>query len=150
MTVMAIDKIMHILVKPALPLKFSVTQVQFIKYLLVGGIAFIADFGCLYLLKEYAKINYLIAATLGFCVGLAINYSLSILYVFEQRTISNKYIEFLIFGTIGIIGVFLNVAIIFLLTEYLHVFYLHSKIAATIFVFLFNFGVRKICLFSSG
>jgi putative flippase GtrA len=128
--------------------KSSNAQSQFIRYFMVGGIAFIADFGALFLLKEWGELNYLLSATLAFIVGIAINYQLSIHWVFDQRAISNNYIEFLIFTFIGILGILLNLGIIFFLTEQLNIFYLHSKLTATAIIFLFNFSTRKIYLFT--
>lgn len=125
------------------------TQSQFIRYLMVGGFAFIADFGTLYLLKEWGGFNYLLSATFAFIIGIAINYQLSIHWVFDQRAISNNIIEFLIFAFIGIIGILLNLGIIFVLTEQFNIFYLHSKLTATAIIFLFNFSARKIFLFTN-
>lgn len=140
---------MRMLNKPLTFHKPGNTQSQFIRYFIVGGIAFIADFSALFLLTEWVGLNYLLSATLAFIIGIIINYQLSICWVFDQRAISNKYIEFLIFAFIGVIGVFLNLGIIFFLTEKLNVFYLHSKLVATVIIFLFNFGARKIYLFTN-
>lgn len=129
--------------------KSSNTNSQFIRYFIVGGIAFIADFSVLFLLKECGGINYLLSATLAFVVGIIINYILSIYWVFDQRAISNNYIEFLIFTFIGVISVFVNLGIISYLTEQLNIFYLHSKLTATVIIFLFNFSARKIYLFTN-
>jgi putative flippase GtrA len=123
-------------------------QTQFIRYFMVGGIAFIADFGALFLLKEWGGLNYLLSATLAFIVGIIINYQLSIHWVFDQRAISNKSIEFLIFSFIGIIGILFNLGIIYFLTDQLEVFYLHSKLVAAAIIFVFNFGARKIYVFT--
>ena len=140
---------MALLRKPITLATSGKTLSQFIRYFIVGGIAFIADFGALFLLKEWGGLNYLLSATLAFIMGIIINYQLSIHWVFDQRAISNHYIEFLIFTVIGVIGVFLNLGIIFCLTEQFDVFYLHSKLMATAIIFLFNFGARKIYLFTN-
>ena len=137
-----------ILIKPITQRKFSKTHTQFIRYTIVGGVAFIADFGSLYVMKEWGGLNYLLAATLAFLLGLLINYQLSIFWVFDQRAVDNKYIEFLIFSVIGILGVFLNLGIILLLTEKLEFFYLYSKLIATAIILIFNFSTRKIYLFT--
>jgi putative flippase GtrA len=129
--------------------KTSNTQSQFIRYFIVGGIAFIADFSALLLLKEWGELNYLLSATFAFIIGIVINYLLSIYWVFDQRAFSNIYAEFLMFAFIGALGVILNLGIIFCLTEQFNVFYLHSKLAATAIIFLFNFSVRKIYLFTN-
>ncbi|WP_024298382.1 GtrA family protein [Methylomicrobium lacus] len=121
---------------------------QFICYFIVGGVAFSADFSMLFLLKEFAGFYYVVAASCGFGVGVLINYLLSVYWVFDYRAVDNRYVEFLLFGLIGVIGLILNAAIIYLLTEKMAVFYLYSKIIATAVIFLFNFTARKILLFT--
>ncbi|MDE6493657.1 MAG: GtrA family protein [Bacteroidales bacterium] len=80
------------------------TLVQFFRYVFVGGTAFVADFGSLYLLTEYIGLHYLLSATIAFVIGLAVNYFLSTLWVFQARNVSNPYMEFLFFALIGVVG----------------------------------------------
>ena len=123
-------------------------QNQFLRYFLVGGIAFIADISMLYLLTEFANCYYLLAAGFAFLLGLTINYLLSIYWVFDYRSINNRTLEFLIFTAIGLVGLVMNEVILFVLTEYLAVYYVFSKVFSTSVIFIFNFGMRKIMLFS--
>ena len=125
------------------------TLIQLFRYTFVGGIAFVVDFGSLFLLTEFAGVHYLVSAAISFLFGLATNYLLSILWVFNTRSISNRYHEFIIFGIIGIIGLGLNELIIWRFTEYLHFHYLISKIISAIVVYLWNFFARKNLLFRS-
>ncbi|MCD6109251.1 GtrA family protein [bacterium] len=90
---------------------------QLIRYTFAGGLAFIVDFGGLYILTEFAHIHYLISAAISFIFGLSVNYFISIKWVFDKRSISNKKIEFFIFGAIGIFGLGMNEFIIWLFTE---------------------------------
>lgn len=121
--------------------------VQLFRYLFVGGFAFVFDFGILYILTEYFQVYYLFSAAISFIIGLSINYVLSILWVFEKRTIKNYYLELFIFSFIGVVGLFLNEVILWFFTEKVGAYYLISKILATIIVLLWNFLVRKFVLF---
>ena len=60
------------------------TVVQLFRYTFVGGVAFIFDFGSLFILTEYIKIYYLVSAAIAFIIGLTINYLLSISWVFSN------------------------------------------------------------------
>ena len=128
--------------------KSSCIKIQFFRALIVGGIAFLGDFMALYGFTEWAQINYLYSACLGFVLGVFINYLLSIYWVFPARRVKNHYMEFLLFVIIGLMGISLNLAILYGLTEELQIYYLYSKIIATVVIFIFNFGVRKIYLFT--
>ncbi len=128
--------------------KSSCIKTQFFRALIVGGIAFLGDFMALYGFTEWGQINYLYSACLGFVIGVFINYQLSIHWVFPARRVKNHYLEFLLFVIIGLMGICLNLAILYELTEEIHIYYLYSKIIATVVIFIFNFGVRKIYLFT--
>jgi putative flippase GtrA len=123
------------------------TFVQLFRYTFVGGTAFIVDFGLLFVLTDFVNIHYLISAAISFLLGLATNYWLSIIWVFNKRILTNKSLEFGIFAFIGIMGLGFNELFIWFFTEYVHFHYLLSKIVSTVFVFLWNFIVRKFILF---
>jgi putative flippase GtrA len=119
------------------------TAIQLFRYTFVGGLAFLVDFGSLFLLTEFAG-----SAAIAFLLGLATNYVLSITWVFNRRRVSSRWLEFTIFGIIGIIGLGLNELIIWQATETLKLHYLVSKLIATATVYLWNFFARKYTLFS--
>jgi putative flippase GtrA len=121
---------------------------QFISYVGVGGTAFAVDFGCLFVLTSLAGMHYLVSATLAFLLGLATNYLLCILWVFDYRRMSNRLHEFTVFGAIGIAGLILNNITLYLLTDLVGIHYLVSKAIAAAFILVFNFSLRRWMLFS--
>lgn len=126
-----------------------VLAVQFLRYLTVGGVAFVADFSTLYALTEFANLHYLASATIGFLLGLLINYGLSVRWIFPVRTYrARARVEFILFAVVGIVGLALNNLCIFVLAEIVNLHYLHAKLIATSLVLLFNFGLRRRLLFT--
>ena len=123
------------------------TFIQLFRYGFVGGLAFLVDYGTLVLLTEFAGLHYLLAATISFILGLISNYLLSITWVFNQHKLNNRWVEFLLFAFIGVVGFGLNDAIMFLCTERCGIHYTLSKIIATAIVFFWNFLARKLILF---
>lgn len=121
--------------------------VQLFRYTFVGGIAFVVDFGLLFLLTAYAGLHYQWSAAISFIAGLAVNYMISITWVFNADEGSrNRLYEFLMFAVVGVIGLGLNALIIYVFTELVGVYYLISKIISTIIVFLWNFLGRRYLL----
>ena len=123
---------------------------QLARYSLVGGIAFIVDFGlfalCLYALEWH----YLLANLMGLTAGLTLNYALSIKWVFsdcKRRLENRKLAEFSVFAIVGIIGVGINELLMLLLVDFSNVQELFSKMIAAIIVLLWNFCGRKLILF---
>lgn len=133
--------------------------VQFFRYFIVGGLAFIVDFGILLFLTffPFFRKYYILSASISFLCGLITNYLISIFWVFTNRTINKFYNEFIIFSLIGIIGLGLNSLLIWIFTEFIFnsMFYINdiqiriitSKILTAILVFLWNFFARKLILF---
>lgn len=128
--------------------KVTDTGRQLFRYMLTGGVAFLADLGTLYACTEYLKMHYLVSTAAGFCTGLIINYVLSINWVFSGRKMKNRYAEFTIFTVIGIIGLGLNEILMYSLTDLLGIYYIYSKLITTLIVLFWNFFARKFVLFN--
>ena len=121
--------------------------VQLFRYGIVGGISFVADFGTLYLLTEFAGLPYLASASAGFCIGLSTNWLLSTRWVFRRDTAQrNKGAEFAGWLITGLAGLGLNDLIMWLFTDILSFHYLLSKIVSTAVVFCWNFFARRFLL----
>lgn len=125
--------------------KTNNTFIQFFRYIFVGGVAFLADGGSLFLITTIG-VNYLISVIFAFVIGLAVNYGLSKLLVFENSSVNGK-IEFLVYGIIGVIGLGFTEIIMYVLTEIAGLYFMVSKVIATIIVLVWNFIARKITLY---
>ncbi|MFC2084971.1 GtrA family protein [Bacteroidota bacterium] len=121
--------------------------IQMFRQVFVGGTAFLVDITFLYILTEFLHIYYLISATISFIFGSTTNYILSTAWVFQNRTLKSKWMEFTIFVIIGSIGLLLNLFFLWFFTEIFHIYYILSKVIATIIVFFWNFFVRRYILF---
>ena len=119
------------------------------KYALVGGAAFLLDFSMLFFLTEYLHVYYVLSATAAFVAGLLCNYILSVYWVFQERALSSKLAEFLVFSLIGVVGLLLNDGLIWSLTEVGGMHYLASKVLAAAVIFFWNFFARRQLLFIS-
>lgn len=127
--------------------KTDKAPVQLLRSIFTSNVAFSVDFGILVLLTELFQIHYLISAGIGFFIGTSVSYALSILWVFERRSLRDKRLEYFIFIFIGLMGVGLNELLIWFFTEKLNVYYLISKILSGSSIFFFNFFARRRVLF---
>lgn len=119
---------------------------QFMKFGVVGFIAFSIDFGLLAFLTEVFGINYLISATISFTVSVIFNYFASMRYVFTHKEGMSRRREFVIFVILSIIGLIINNGLLWIGVQYFHWYYLLVKIIATAVVTIWNFVTRKIFL----
>ena len=119
---------------------------QFMKFGVVGFIAFFIDYGLLAFCTEVFGINYLVSATIGFTVSVVFNYLASMRYVFTHKEGMSRRREFVIFVVLSVIGLIINNALMWAGVELIHVHYLIVKIFATAVVMVWNFVTRKIFL----
>lgn len=120
-------------------------MLQIIKFGIVGIIATIVDFGVLVVLKELLSIDVLIASAVSFCVSVAVNYILSMAFVFKSKN-QNKAKEFIVFIILSVGGLCLNQFILWVGVKLTSVYYLAVKLFATVIVPVYNFITRKIFL----
>jgi putative flippase GtrA len=122
--------------------------VQLLRYLLSGGAAFLIDTGLMILLKEVVGMNYLPASILGFVAGLIFTYILSIRWIFNERRLTSRWNELAIFIWIGVVGIGLTWFFMKLFTGVFLIYYVISKVLTTVIVSLWNFGAKKLILFT--
>jgi len=129
---------------------------EFLRYVLVGGMAFLVDFGVLYLSKtlffpNMGHTGILLAAALGFTAGLIFNYIFSLFFVFRQideNAKRRKIRSFVLFAVIGIIGLFITELCMYAgVYMFGQKWYLIVKIFTAGIVLLWNYAGRKVLIF---
>lgn len=118
-------------------------KVQFIRYGLVAGIAFVFDFGLLYVFASLLHWHYLLSATLAFAISVAVNYALSTLWVFTNRIERQRTHELALFLAICAVALGLNDLFMWVFTSIFDIFYLYSKLLTVSIVFFWSFGARR-------
>lgn len=119
------------------------------RYTVASALAFLLDFGTYVALIRLADVPYLIAAPAGFAIGLAAVYFFSIYWVFRTRRLQSASREFLLFGGIGLAGMGLNQLVVYGGVEWISLSYEWAKLVSAGVVFGFNFGARKLLLFTA-
>jgi putative flippase GtrA len=124
-------------------------DIELVRYIVSGAIAFICDFSLLIFLTEVLGVHYLISNVAGYAVGLVVSYTINIKWVFTHRRFrSQQGSEFVYFTTIVVVGLAISELVIWLATDFIDLPYQWSKIISTCFVFVFNFVAKKWLLFS--
>lgn len=118
---------------------------QLVKFGIVGVIATVIDFAVLTVLTEVFGVYYLTSAAVGFVIATLFNYITSMRFVFTSRFgVGEKHKELIIFVLLSVVGLGLNQFFMWLFVERVEVYYILSKIMATVLVMGWNFHSRKI------
>lgn len=119
---------------------------QVIRFGIVGGSAFLIDYGVMIALTEIIGINYLISSMISFCVSVIYNYILSTKWVFDVNNSRNQMQDMTVFIILSAIGLGINQLLMWGLVSKFHVYYMVSKLIATAIVMVYNFISRKLLL----
>ena len=119
---------------------------QFLKFGVVGVIAFVIDYGVLMLLSQVLGWDPVVSAAISFCVSVIFNYLASMKYVFQRRDDMSRQREFVIFIALSIVGLGINELVMLAGTGLLGSSALAvtvTKLFATAIVMVWNFLSRK-------
>ena len=119
---------------------------QFMKFGIVGVIAFVIDYGVMIFLTEVFGVPYLISTTISFVVSVIFNYFASMALVVKRKDDMSRRREFIIFIVLSVCGLGINDLLMWLMVDSLYIDYRLSKIVVTVVVAVWNFVTRKIFL----
>lgn len=123
--------------------KYRDIAIQFLKFSIVGIIAFFIDYGLFLLLTYACGMFYIAASTISFLVSTVFNYAMSMRYVFEGKETQTAMQQFIIFTVLSIIGLGLNQLFLWACVSLLFLPEWFGKLAATFLVMIYNFITRK-------
>lgn len=122
-------------------------SLKIVRYFFVGGAAAAVDIGLFFLFAKLLGYNYLMVGCLGFIFATAVNYFLSIRFVFRSGTRFTKKTELAFIYAVSLIGLGLNQTMLFILVDRVGAELMLSKLVATGAVFLWNFSARNFIIF---
>ncbi|WP_246824696.1 GtrA family protein [Olsenella sp. HMSC062G07] len=119
---------------------------QFLKFGVVGLVAFFIDYGILMLLSVGLRWDPVLSAGISFVISLIFNYVASMRYVFTRRDDLSRQGEFVVFVILSLIGLAINELCMWLGTTALGASPLAitaTKLIATTIVMVWNFLSRR-------
>lgn len=118
------------------------------RYLLISALALLADMLVFSATMRMVDVPWPVAACLGFVTGVCVAYGFSIRYVFRVRKLRRSPLaEWLIFVGLGVLGLGVTQAVLYLCIEWLSWSAEFAKLAAAVVTFMTNFLSRKVLLF---
>lgn len=116
---------------------------QMFRYAWVSLFSYLSDAGILFVFTEFVGLHYLVSTVIAAMLSGTLNYFMSANpHVFGSSS-GNRYLEFFLFTMIGVGSLAINLSVMWLFTDYLHLYYMISKIISIVAVFLWTFFLRR-------
>lgn len=120
---------------------------QLFLYLVVGGLATLVEWGAFYIFDSVFSIHYMIATALAFVLSTFANWAFGRLILFREKMGQSTILELLKIYAVSVIGLLMNLLIMFIAVEKIGLNEMISKIIATCLVFVWNFLIRKLVIY---
>jgi putative flippase GtrA len=137
---------MNELTKKCLIVKTNNTFIQFFRYFISGGTAFLAYMVLLFILTEYLGIFHLLSLVIAYSISIGLNFIISKFFVFQNRN-KRAIGQLCKFFTIAFTGLLLQFLFVYIGTELLHMEYLIANIIASAIIYVFSFSLNKLISF---
>jgi putative flippase GtrA len=123
------------------------TKIQLFRSTQSSQYSYLFDLGFYLLLVNVFSVPYLLARFISYGLGTTVIYFFSIIWIFPSRNVSNQFLEYGSFMSVGIIGAAGNVLLLAFFTEIVGIYHLYGNIVSGMIIFSFNFFTRKFLLF---
>ncbi|WP_410509786.1 glycosyltransferase family 2 protein [Methanosarcina hadiensis] len=115
---------------------------------LVGLSGVFVNTGLLYLFTEYLGLYYLIASGIAIEISILNNFLLNDCWTFKIKDEPDLYIQnwfhrFFSFQCVSIVGLLINMGILYFLTDFFGIYYLISNFIGILIVFFWNYLVNR-------
>jgi len=122
---------------------------EFGRYFFSTLVAFFFDISILFFLTEKFYFHHMLSAVVAVSIGFTVNYFINIKWVFKNRRYKkNPFLEYNYMVLISFGTSLINLLLFWILTDILIIYYLLSKLIASIFTFIMKFFIKRIILFS--
>lgn len=115
-------------------------------YILVGGIATVAEWVIFYLVNDICHCYYMLATIVAYIFSTFVNWLAGRIIMFKGNN-KNIVFEIISIYMASIIGLLFNLLIMWIAVEFCNIREMISKIIATVCVFIWNYLVRKLLIY---
>jgi putative flippase GtrA len=114
-----------------------------VRYLLAGSLGFGLYYLLLYVLTESFGWWYILSAAFASLVNCATNFLLQKFWTFKNKNRANMRSQAVRYTALFTILFFVNLGLLYVLTEYVHIWYIVAQIPVSIILTLIGYRVTK-------
>jgi putative flippase GtrA len=119
-----------------------------IRYIGSGGSAAVINIASLYVLTEFAHIHYVFSEVLAFSIAFFASYFLQKFWTFKDTDTKDIHWQMSWFLIVMVGNLIANASLLFVLVNYVHLWYLPAEIIVAVFLAAITFFVYKYLIFS--
>lgn len=119
---------------------------DFMLYVIVGGIATVCEWIIFYILNTTFAWHYILATVIAYILSTFVNWAAGRIIMFK-KTEKGLLHEITSIYAASVIGLLLNMLIMWLMVDLFSINSMLSKVIATGLVFIWNFLIRKIVIY---
>lgn len=118
------------------------------KFCFVGLSGVLVNVGSLYLFTEYIGLYYIISSLVAIEISILSNFFLNDYWTFKLKDKADEYTQnrfkrFFSFQCISIVGLIINIGILYFLTDFFGIYYLVSNLIGIVIVFFWNYLMNR-------
>lgn len=113
-----------------------------IKFTIIGALGIFVNLSLLYILTDIVGIFYMLSGILAIFMSLTINFILNDTFSFKKKS-SSIPIRFVKYVSITSIGVIINLATLYILTQYMGIFYVLSSFIGILVAYAWNLMINR-------
>jgi putative flippase GtrA len=120
---------------------------RFFRYGVVGGFGTVIHLVIIFLFVEYFKLTPIVSSVAGFFIVLVVSYFLNRFWTFQTKN-TNRF-QFIKYVIVSVIGLVINISIMYITIDILLWPYLLGAITMSFFVALTNFILNQVWTFNN-
>lgn len=117
------------------------------RYLVAGITAASSNIVLLYVFTDILDIWYLFSSTLSFIIGITLSFILQKFWTFGDRQVEGAHYQFSKYLGVGILGIMINTTSMYIMVDWLDIWYILAQIITGVFIAVFNFIMYKFLIF---
>lgn len=104
------------------------------RFIVVGGTATAIHLGILFTLTEYGGLWYVYSTVIAFLVALVFNFTAQKYWVFKHADHGSITHQLPLHALTNVVNLGLNTGLLFVLVEYVHLWYLAAQVFTSVFI----------------
>jgi putative flippase GtrA len=120
---------------------------QFVRYIFVGGVATVVDWGTFYILNVLLRTHYQVSLVIAWLLGVLVHYTLNRLFAFRSKA-KQVFKQIATHITISILSLGMSSLFMYILVELVSLFPMYARILITAIMIIFNYFMHRLFTFN--